>query len=391
VIHVEDVGLARHEEVGHRGADRRRLLDAVAGEPARDEEVLDAGFAEDRVAVRRVRLEPAPAVDHVQFEDLRNEPSHLLGGREVVVVADLVGDRCVGVAHVVDVLLHVTDQQRAVLLGGEVTLHLRVDDQRAPGVLDGAGDHDPADQQLDRDVDPDHLAEAGRPGAARVQEFLDLVPAGLRLDPFDAVVADGHVRDGGFRLDRRPAVGGGLAERLCEPVGVDVAAVGREQCPPERRRVEVREHFRGFLGREHLGAGAVGVEKLGALAPHLLGVFGVIEVHVPGLAELELLADVLLELLEELDVPVTDLDVRLAGERVPDAAGRLARRSRPELVLLEEHRVGDVVAVGEMEQDAGPDSPAADDSYLCGLLGHTLSERWRHNKTTCERVSISDE
>jgi hypothetical protein len=94
------------------------------------------------------------------------------------------------------------------------------------------------------------------------------------------------------------------------------------------------------------------------------------EKEVTDAVEVDLEAGPLREPLERLEAAEPNLDVQRVGELRAHATGRLARRSRPELRALDQEDVD--AGLGEVEGDARPDHPAADDDHLGtgGQLGH---------------------
>ena len=71
-------------------------------------------------------------------------------------------------------------------------------------------------------------------------------------------------------------------------------------------------------------------------------------------------AESLAEALEGLQAALPEPDVVRVGERGPDPAERLGRRTRAESVPLEQHDVPDA-GLGQVEGDAGAHDPAAED------------------------------
>ena len=86
--------------------------------------------------------------------------------------------------------------------------------------------------------------------------------------------------------------------------------------------------------------------------------------QVADLVEIDLGAGPLGEALEGLDAAQADRDVERVGELRAHASCRAARRAARELVALDEADVDS--GLGQVERDARPDDPAADDHDVGG-------------------------
>src|SRR4029453_6723056 len=99
-------------------------------------------------------------------------------------------------------------------------------------------------------------------------------------------------------------------------------------------------------------------------------VVGIEEEEVARLPEVDVRADLLLEVAELEQRDERDADVDLVGELGPDSARRLARRPASERLPLAEDDVGHA-ELGEVEGRARPHGTAPDDHDLRRVLWHS--------------------
>jgi hypothetical protein len=119
------------------------------------------------------------------------------------------------------------------------------------------------------------------------------------------------------------------------------------------------------------------------------GVGGIIEQEeIPVEAQVELLADVLLETLQPPDRLEPDPDVQLVREQRAHAAGAVARRAAGERVALEQHRPPRA-ELGEVPKRGRPHHPTADHDHVRALAHGAAGRGPRYPPRRRRRASAS--
>ncbi len=180
-----------------------------------------------------------------------------------------------------------------------------------------------------------------------------------------AVTGHIHAGDRGVRGENGSGEGGGARVPLDDEGGPGVAVGGGVGGGEEAVGADVGAEGPGLFGTDH----AAGDAEL-VLAAH-----AVLELrHLPRVGQQEEIADgveadagagAARELREGAQTPLPQLDVERIGELRPHPADRLARTAAAECAALDDDDVT-YAGLGEMEGDARPHHPAADDHDLGG-------------------------
>ena len=176
-----------------------------------------------------------------------------------------------------------------------------------------------------------------------------------------------------FGEDLRTQASRACCVALNHAVGIGQAVAIVPGCGDDPFQIEQRDFRRDFSRREDAGGDAQPVLQGHVVAEHRQIVLVVEQEQVAGPAQIDSLAQLLLEALQHGQAQQRQPHVDLGAELVADAARAFAGGLHPqEGGFFQQHHVLDP-ACGEMVGRAGPHHPAPDDDDVGGLRQHVSS------------------